>query len=467
METGKPEKTDILFIAPSADYKKHRHELELRKIEEGIVIQNSVAPGIGYMMAVAKRNGLKVRFLDMVMEPMTTEDFLGYIAKYNPALVGFTAMTVQINDAGFLAAEIKKHFPGIMVCAGGIHATVMPVETLEQFTGFDFLVLGEGEYVMVKVMEQLRAGKPLSEIKGVLTRGKTDCSFEMIADLDEVPFPAWEEMPVRTYGGVFPHRTKLELPMSTSRGCPNSCVFCVRPWGRVRRHRSVGNVIAEIERNVNEFGCEAIAFIDETFIIDKKWGFEFFDAMKAKGLNKKVTWGCEVRVDVATPELFASMKEAGCYYIFFGIESGNEAILKTVQKNSDLGQIKTAVKWAKDAGIIPAGSIIIGLPGETKATVYESIALAKELDLYSITFPIAVPFPGTVLRKMAQKREYGLKILTDNWSDYGKQYPGVMDSDALNIDQLRELQKYAYEQLPKKKIGDYIKKLESAAKKPA
>lgn len=461
----KAEKTDLLFIAPSADYKKHRHELELRKIEEGIVIQNSVAPGIGYMMAVAKQNGFKTKFLDMVMEPRTLEDFIAYVAACDPIVIGFTAMTVQINDAGFLAAEIKKRFPKIQICAGGIHATVLPMETLEQFPALDFLVLGEGEHVIVRVMEHLKAGKPLSKIKGVLTRGKSDTSFDMIQDLDAVPFPAWEEMPVKTYGGVFPHRTKLELPMSTSRGCPNSCVFCVRPWGRVRRHRSVVNVIAEIERNVNDFGCEAVAFIDETFIIDKKWGYEFFDAMRKTGLNKKIIWGCEVRVDVATPELLVKMKEAGCYYIFFGIESGNEAILKAVQKNSDLQQIRTAVRWTREAGIIPAGSIIIGLPGETEETVRESIALAKELDLYSITFPIAVPFPGTVLRSMAQKHKYGLKILTNNWSDYGKQYPGVMDSDNLSIDRLRELQKYAYEQLPKKKIGEYIRKLEGMAEK--
>ncbi len=228
----------------------------------------------------------------------------------------------------------------------------------------------------------------------------------------------------------------------------------------------MGNVIAEIERNVNDFGCEAIAFIDEVFLIDMKWASEFFDAMKEKGLNRKIIWGCEVRVDVVTPELMTKMKEAGCYYIFFGLESGNEAILKTAQKNQTIQQIRNAIRWTKEAGIIPAGALIMGLPGETEETVEKTVSLAKDLDLYSIAFPIAVPFPGTVLRGMALKHEYGLKILTNNWSDYGKQYPGVMDSDKLSIARLRELQKDAYEKLPKQKIGEYLKKLELIKKTP-
>ena len=146
--------------------------------------------------------------------------------------------------------------------------------------------------------------------------------------------------------------------------------------------------------------------------------------------------------------------------IFFGIESANENILKTVKKNLNIDQVKNTVKWCQDVGIVPCGSIIIGLPGETEETVTESIKFAQGLNLYSITFPMAVPFPGTVLRDLALKREYGLKILTNNWSDYGKQYPGVMDSDHLSMGRLKELQDFAYKCLPKKKINVYIAKME-------
>jgi len=220
------------------------------------------------------------------------------------------------------------------------------------------------------------------------------------------------------------------------------------------------SVIGEIERNIDDFGCDAIAFIDDTFLIDVKWGYELFNAMIERGINKKITWACEFRVDAASPELLRLMKKAGCYYIFFGIESANETILKTIKKNLNIKQVRNTVKWCQDVGIVPCGSIIIGLPGETEETVKESIKFAQELNLYSITFPMAVPFPGTVLRDLAAKREYGLKILTNNWSNYGKQYPGVMDSDHLSMCELKELQDLAYKRLPKKKINEYISKME-------
>ena len=117
-------------------------------------------------------------------------------------------------------------------------------------------------------------------------------------------------------------------------------------------------------------------------------------------------------------------------------------MLKRCGKNFTTTHMKDAVRWAKDAGIIPSGSFIIGLPGETEETVRKSIALAQELDLYSVTFPIAVPFPGTILRKMAINHEYGLKILTNNWDDYDKQYPGVMESEDLPIEKEESCKKW-------------------------
>ena len=126
---------------------------------------------------------------------------------------------------------------------------------------------------------------------------------------------------------------------------------------------------------------------------------------------------------------------------------------------SKTATVRNAVKWAKDAGIVVAGSFIIGLPGETDETVMNSIKLSQELGMYSVTFPIAVPFPGTHLRQQALNNEHGLRLLTSDWNDYDKQYPGVMESETMSIGRRIELQKIAYELTPKNKIEDYIKKL--------
>jgi len=459
MEIVEKQNVDILLVNPSLDVEQDRKKRLAMRVDKKIPNQESPPLGMGYLIAVAKQHGLKAKFIDMGVSHFTVEDLLEQIGEANPKLVGFTAYTVQIKSAAFIAKEIKKRFPALWVCAGGVHATVTPKETLEEFEGFDFAVCGEAELLLPRLLDNIDRGAPLSDIAGVVTRDKKEFSRQAIGCLDDLPFPAWEDFDLTDYQGCYPHRTNLELPMTTSRGCPYSCVFCVRAFGQQRRSRSVQSVLNEIERNIEDFGCESICFVDETFMFDLKWCNELFEQMIARGLNKKVTWSCSTRVNNVSPELFRLMRKAGCYYVFFGLESGDETILKTIKKRITIDQIKNAIQWAKQARLICVGSFIIGLPGETADTVNKNIELAQELDLYSITFPIAVPFPKTALRDMAARHEYGLRILSDNWDDYGKQYPGVMESDDLKIEKRRELQKKGYELNPKKNIEEYTQRV--------
>lgn len=246
--------------------------------------------------------------------------------------------------------------------------------------------------------------------------------------------------------------------MVTGRGCPFKCVFCCRALGNKVRRRSVESVIGEIEHNIERFGCESIGFLDETFVLQKKWSDDFFSTMVRKGLNKKIKWGCCTRVSDTSPELFAQMREAGCYNIFFGMESADDATLKQIKKGITVAEIRQAVRWCKEAGIIPVGAFIIGLPGDTEEQTRKAIALGRELDLYSITFPIAVPFPGTELRDLALRGEYGMRIMSGDWDYYGKQDPGVMDSLELSWAKRKELQQFAYSHFPKQKMDDYIER---------
>lgn len=446
------EKLDLLFIDPSVNYNIDKEKVLARRIEEGVPNQENPHLGIAYLLAVAKQNGIRAKFVDMAVESVSLEDLLQYINENRPRLIGFTAYTIQIKAAGFIAKEIKKHFSDALICCGGSHAIAAPRETIKEFDAFDFVVCGEGEIVLTEVFKHLRSGRPLLDIKGVITRERDKFYPNPVSKLDDLLFPAWEEFDLTKYLGTYHHRTKLELPMTTSRGCPSSCVFCCRSFGRKRRHRSIPSVIKEIERNINDFGCEAIIFNDETFIANVKWSEELFNTMISRGLNEKIRWACETRIDNCSPELFHLMRKAGCIHIFFGFESADDKILKNANKGFNVSQIRKAVRWAKEAGFICAGSFILGLPGETEETVDKTIKLAKELGIYSTTFPIAVPFPGTAIREMALKHEYGLRLLSNNWDDYGKQYPGVMESEVLNIDRLRQLQKKAYEYNPKKKL---------------
>ncbi|MBR9705296.1 radical SAM protein [Candidatus Pacearchaeota archaeon] len=450
-------KLDLLLINPSLDFKKDIGKYKELRVQDKIPRQHAAHIGIAYLLAICKKEGISVKYIDMITYEKSLEEVIDFVKENKPKMVGFTAFTVQIKAAGHIAEKIKEIYPDTIITAGGPHVTAIPKETLKEFPSFDFVVRGEADKIFPNIFRSDLTD--VSKIKGVVTREKEDITYDRVENLDELPFPAWEEFDLKLYPGCEPHRTKQELFISTSRGCPNFCVFCVRPFGQRRTFRSILSIIEEIERNIKEFDCQAINFCDETFTANIDFSKKLFEKMIELGLHKKIRWSCETRVDNASPEMFKLMKEAGCYYVFFGFESADDEMLKRAGKGFDIAQIKKAVGWAKDAELICAGSFILGLPGETEETAMKSVKLAKELDIYSTTFPIAVPFPGTPIREMADKGMFGLRILTSNWDDYGKQYPGVMESENLSIDRLRELQEYAYKYNPKKdfpKIIDYL-----------
>ena len=469
---------DVLLINPTEDvaqknasrakFKSHQ-EFVKSQLADGLAMAQSPHIGMAYLLAITYKNGMTGHVIDMAADGMWVDDILNWVDKNQPRIIGFTAFTIQIKSAAFIAERIKEKYPDIFICLGGAHATAMPVESLKEFPVFDATVPGEAEVPWYNLLNNVHApssvpGVVTLENQGMFYVNKTvyDTPTKQIArikHLDDIPFPMWEGFNLSRYAGDCPHQTKLELPMSTSRGCPYNCNFCSRMFGRKRNYRSVDSVIEEMWRNVTDFGAESIAFLDETFVASKKFSEKLFLRMIDEGLHKKVKWSCETTVHLDDPQYYKLMKEAGCYYIFYGFESANKDMLKRIGKGvKHKSQIVKAVKAAASTGLCCVGSFILGLPGETEETIMESIELSKVLspNVYSVTFPIAVPFPGTAARAYAQEGKYGLKILTNDWDHYGKQFPGVMDSGHLSIDRLRELQSLAYDENPKKNLDEFL-----------
>ena len=455
---------DFLLIEPSLDWEKDIIIKVGMRVEEDIPIRESPRIAAGYMLSVLKKHGYKAQFISMVHEGVSVESLLNHISERKPSLIGMTAFTFQIPIVGKMAHIIKTQFPEIPICVGGCHVTALPYETLAEYEDIDFVVLGEAEGMLPDIVKNSNDMFVLSKLKGVALRGGKDVCVLSIADVDSIPFPSWEEFDLSKFPGTNPHETKLELPMITGRGCPFQCIFCCRYLGNMCRRRSVSSVIAEIWRNVNDFGCEAIAFLDDTFVLSMKWAEEFFEKMRETGLNKKIKWSCTTRVSDVSPDLLKKMKSAGCYYIFYGFESANDKILKIAKKAIKKEQIQQAVEWTKKCGIVSAGSFIIGLPGDTEEGILDTIEFGTKLDLYSITFPIATPFPGSELREMALRNEYGMKINHGDWSDYlandldkyGKSNIRVLESTDLPWEKRIELQKIGYDKNPKKKMIEYV-----------
>ncbi len=231
---------NLLLVNPTLDLEADKRYYESIKIEKDIERLQTPHIGIAYLLSSAKKAGLRVKHIDMIQQEFSLDALLGYIDKTHPDLIGFTTWTTRVNQAGFIAEKIKEKYPDILICAGGSHATAIPKQTLKEFPAFDFVIRGEGDKIIPKICETLN----YKGIKGVVTRDSDEIGYDRIENIDELPFPAWEEFYLEKYPGADPHQTKLELPISSSRGCFGHCVFCATI--RKRIGRSVDSIIAEI-----------------------------------------------------------------------------------------------------------------------------------------------------------------------------------------------------------------------------
>ncbi len=393
--------------------------------------------------------GYEVKIVDPIID--VPEEILKKIKKFKPDFIGISSYTNEIFNAAETAYLAKKAVPGVKVVLGGAHASALPQRTLEEFPVFDYLVIGEGEMTTKELVE----GKPLSKIKGLAFFDETgkfvlNQPRPLIENLDSLPFPAWELYDIDQYrggslSGVFGKKGKdLELPVESARGCPFSCIFCFRVCGRTIRFRSVKSVVDEVQRDVEKFGANKIFFIEGTFGVNKKLGLELCREIIKRGLHKKITWSTGGRVDVVDKELLGAMKDSGCVYIGFGVESGDEKILKAVGKNTTISQIKRAFQLCREVGIPAEANFIIGHPFETEKTAQKTINLGREIKADYANYAILVPFPGTKVAEMAKKGVGGARILSYDWRLYGKQIGAAMDLRQLPREKLISLQKRAY-----------------------
>jgi len=424
---------DILLVDPLKPYKEPtRHKLP--------------HIGLGYIASqILTGTDKKVEILDMEVDGRGLEGLREVIEKREPVVVGVTAYTETIPSAHEVARTAKEVDETILTVVGGPHVIAVPEQTLKEFPYFDVAVTGEGEFTIIDILE----GVENEKIKGIAYRndGKIirneDRGF--ITDLDELHSPSWNIFPLHKYGGIWGvSKDYLELPVITGRGCPNQCIFCQRPYGRVVRLRSIESVVDEIEYNYQKFDMRSIYFCDETFTLNKKRTAEICNEIIKRGLNDKIQWTCETRVNTVNLEILELMKKAGCHTVEFGVESGDPKILEVVKKNITVEQALNAFENAKSAGLRTYGNFIFGLPFETRESLNKTINLIRKLNPNHITVGILIPLPGTEVREMAEQGIGGLRIITDDWSSYGKQIGSALQLESLNRKELEDFRTKAY-----------------------
>ncbi len=396
-------------------------------------------PGLAYIAAYLRSKGIDCKVYDAKFDPdlFDFDDLKRRLLEDEPDIIGFTAMTHEIDYTAEAAVEIKKISPESVIVIGGVHVTALPRETLLNYPVFDIAVFGEGEHTAYELAKAFEQGLGLEAIAGIVFRRGDDLqvneSREWIRNLDELPFPAWD---------LFP-RAK-EYPVLTSRGCPFQCVFCMRVLGNKLRKRSAESVVEEIERMVRDFDSRRILFRDQTFGIDRKHLQELLDLLIAKGLHRKIKWMAQTRVDLVDYEILLRMKEAGCDQIDFGVESGNPDILKIIRKGITPEVAVNAVALAKKVGLECNSFFIIGHPFETFQTVQDTVNLAIKLNTTNVAFGIMVPYPGTEVYQMAKKGVGGYRLISKDWRDFNKTIGDALDLRQLDRKTLERLQLLAY-----------------------
>ncbi len=355
--------------------------------------------GLGYLAGSLLDAGHDVEIIDCMKDKIPNERLGSIMSEKNPDLVGITAMT-SFYPAVIETCKIVRTNCTARIIIGGPHPTALPEMTLRE-TGADAVIMGEGETTIT----ELAGSRDWKKVRGIayLKGGKLAKTEQRpLANLDELPWPAWELMPPNGYPKA-PHgiifRRFPVAPVMTSRGCPYDCSFCASNcvWHQKFRRRNPDDVVAEIEHLVKKFGVKEIHIEDDNFTLVKGHAMKVCGGIMEKNLD--ISWTCPngVRADALDLELLELMKKSGCYLLAFGIESGSEAMLKRHSKEIDRDKIRSAIRMCKRVGMETLGFFILGLPGETKETIEETISFAKETGLDRAHFGIFTPMPGSRL----------------------------------------------------------------------
>ena len=388
-----------------------------------------------------------VRIWDATFNP-SHEALEAWLDQTRPDIVGISVSTVMFDDALRIATAARQR--GAYVFAGGPHATMRPHSLLERDV-IDAVVLGEGEETTLDLLRGLVGGQTgpvagaIVKIDGQPVQGPPR---PPIADLDGLPDPAWDLLPMQQYldafGQLDAHDPTLRgTGLIAARGCPYRCTFCQptldRIFGEKLRHRSPQRIIAEIRNLVEQWSIEGYWFFDDTFTVHKKWLLSFCDALGRSGL--KLPWGCTTRANLIDEESMAAMAAVGCVKIGIGIESSTPRIVEGVYKKGiRLDDAEQTLARARRHNIRTLVFFMLGAPGETRQEILNTVDYAAGLDADEATFSIFVPIPGTAIHDEMVAQGYAL---SPNYGDY--EYYSKQPFDGLvPLAELRRIQRRAF-----------------------
>jgi radical SAM superfamily enzyme YgiQ (UPF0313 family) len=350
----------ILLINPPTSHEQIYGDWDLSGVD-------TYCPPLGllYIAGLVREYGHIPRIIDVPALKWPIEETVKHVMEEDPDVVGISAMTINAYNANSIAEALKKSNLRASIVFGGPHITAVPIEPI------------------------INPPRPF------------------ISDLDVLPLPAWDVLP--NFPDAYP-QSALEskrhpaASIITSRGCPHHCTFCDRSvFGTKVRHHGAEYTLNMLRYLKTKYGIKDIMFLDDNFLIDRKKLFAICDAIIQEKMDLK--WYCISHVKFMTEDRLARIKEAGCWIMEVGIESGSERILRLLNRQTPKTEIAAALKRARNAGIRVKGNFIFGLPTETKESLHETIEFAKSIDISLFQQTFLTLWPGCELSVNAP--EYG------------------------------------------------------------
>ena len=374
--------------------------------------------GLLYIASALKKfSSHEVQVIDTQPLKWTYAQLEDHLKEKDFDVAGISVMTFTLLDGYTTAKLIKKIRPETKVVLGGTHVHLYPDET-ESLSGVDFAFMGEAEFSFIKFVNNLSSPENFPSIPGLVFKqgdGKIiKNDFGPVVDLDDVPFPKRDLLDIRLYNSLLGRRS-LNTTIISSRGCPFRCAFCDRPLSPITsrfRSRSAKNVVDEMCECM-ELGIKDFLFYDDTFTVNKKRVMDICEEIMARKI--RVRWDMRTRIDTVDDDMLRALKNAGCQAIHYGVEAGNDRILKIIKKGFTISKIRETFKSTKNAGLETLAYFMIGLPSENIDDIQDSFSLAKELKPDYAHFTIFSPYPGTELYSLGLER--GI-IKKDIWREF-------------------------------------------------
>ena len=342
------------------------------------------------------------------------------LTKEKPDLIGFSLLSFNYQAIVGIARFIRQHCT-VPIIAGGVHVILSPEEVISN-PEIDIVCTGEGEYVLKELLDNTL---DCALVDGIWYKKKGEIiknnPRQLVTDLDQFGFPDFDDFDIQTCLFIFNNH----LSIMTSRGCPYSCSYCNNHAlrkilkGTYVRFRSVENVLDEIDVRIKQYydqGFRYLYFFDDTFILNKDYVLEFCRRFKERGYHKLLRWNVNIRANLVTDELMKALKEAGCYQVRMGVESGNEFIRNTIYHRGMTNQeITDAVEIIRKNNLQFRLYFMFGAPEETIEMMQETLQMAQTLDATEMFFSLLYPLPGTDIRKLCEEGQT-LKAMDDQHS---------------------------------------------------